>query len=108
MFRVGNIATSSHQFAVEAARYGGGQAAARHLRRANILACGIGLPIAEVTGDMNGLRIGTPEIVRRGMVAGDMEELAGLIVRALGPEPEAVAGEVTAFRQRFAGLRFVR
>jgi glycine hydroxymethyltransferase len=108
VFRAGGAATRSHQFAVEAARYGGGQAAARHLRRANILACGIGLPIAAVAGDMNGLRIGTPEIVRRGMTAADMGELARLIAKALGPSPEAVAGEVTAFRQRFAGLRFVR
>ncbi|MCH8168680.1 MAG: aminotransferase class I/II-fold pyridoxal phosphate-dependent enzyme [Proteobacteria bacterium] len=108
VFRAGGSATRSHQFAIEAARYGGGQAAARHLRRANILACGIGLPIAAVAGDMNGLRFGTPEIVRRGMTAGDMAELARLIARALGPEPEAVAAEVTAFRQRFAGLRFVR
>ena len=108
IFRVGDTATCSHQFAIEAARYGGGQAASKHLRRANILACGIGLPIAAVNGDMNGLRIGTPEIVRRGMTAADMGELAGLIARALGPEPEAVASEVTAFRQRFTGMRFVR
>jgi len=108
VFRAGGVATRSHQFAVEAARYGGGQAASKHLRRANILACGIGLPIAPVEDDMNGLRIGTPEIVRRGMAAADMGELASLIVRALGPQPDAVAGEVTAFRQRFAGLRFVR
>jgi len=108
VFRVDGTATRSHQFAVEAARYGGGQAAAKHLRRANLLACGIGLPIAAVAGDMNGLRIGTPEIVRRGMTAADMGELAGLIVRALGPEPEAVAADVTAFRQRFAGMLFVR
>ncbi len=106
----GGDATRSHQFALEAARRGGGQAMARHLRRANILACGIGLPVGPVgpvAGDMNGLRLGTPEIVRRGMTAADMGELAGLIARALGPEPEAVAAEVTAFRQRFAGLKFV-
>jgi glycine hydroxymethyltransferase len=108
VFRAGNVMTRSHQFAVEAARWGGGQAASRHLRRANILACGIGLPVDAVEGDMNGLRIGTPEIVRRGMTAADMPELARLIARALGPEPEALAAEVTAFRQRFRGLRFVR
>ncbi len=108
VFRIDGTATRSHQFAVEAARYGGGQTAAKHLRRANILACGIGLPIAAVEGDMNGLRIGTPEIVRRGMTVADMAELARLIARALGLEPEVVAADVTAFRQRFAGLRFVR
>jgi glycine hydroxymethyltransferase len=108
VFRSGNGFTTSHQFALEAARWGGGQAAAKHLRRANILTCGIGLPIAPVEGDMNGLRFGTPEIVRRGMTAADMPELARLIARALGPEPETVAAEVTVFRARFAGMRFVR
>jgi glycine hydroxymethyltransferase len=108
VFRSGNGFTTSHQFALEAARWGGGQAAAKHLRRANILTCGIGLPIAPVEGDMNGLRFGTPEIVRRGMTAADMPELARLIAQALGPEPETVAAEVTVFRARFAGMRFVR
>jgi len=108
VFRAGNVLTRSHQLGVEAAAYGGGQTVSKHLRRANILACGIGLPIAAVDGDLNGLRIGTPEIVRRGMTAADMPELASLIARALGSEPEAVAAEVTAFRQRFQGLRFVR
>jgi len=108
VFRCANGFTASHQFAIEAAAYGGGQAASKHLRRANILACGIGLPVAAVAGDMNGLRIGTPEIVRRGMRAADMGELAALIARALGPDPEAVAAEVTAFRARFEGLSFVR
>ena len=37
--------TNSHQFAVEAAVYGGGQAASKALRRAGFLACGIGLPM---------------------------------------------------------------
>jgi len=108
VFRAGNVMTRSHQFAVEAAPYGGGQTAAKHLRKANLLACGIGLPIDPVEGDLNGLRLGTPEIVRLGMTAADMPELALLIARALGPEPETLAAEVTAFRQRFQGLQFVR
>ncbi|HAD87891.1 MAG TPA: serine hydroxymethyltransferase, partial [Rhodospirillaceae bacterium] len=45
--------TSSHQFAVLAAPWGGGQAAAKKLRRAGFLACGIGLPIERVAGDIN-------------------------------------------------------
>ena len=102
--------TTSHQFAIEAERFGGGQAASKKLRRANILACGIGLPIAEVEGDMNGLRFGTPEIVRWGMGPEHMAELAALIQRALvGNENEAkVAADVTAFRRRFRELHFVR
>ncbi len=101
-------ATTSHQLAVEAARWGGGQAAAKRLEAARLLACGIGLPIDELPGDVNGLRLGVPEIVRLGFGPEHMAELASLIARALdgAPAPEAV----TAMRQRVARgpLRFVR
>lgn len=102
--------TTSHQFAIEAAAYGGGQAAAKMLRQANILTCGIGLPLTPVEGDVNGLRIGTPEIVRWGMNATDMPELAGYIAEALTPTRalSSVAEDVTSFRHRFSSLRFMR
>jgi glycine hydroxymethyltransferase len=85
------------------ARWGGGQAAARKLEAARLLACGIGLPdawVAPVPGDVNGLRLGTPEIVRLGFTPEHMRELAALIASALDgrPQPEAV----TALRQRAA------
>jgi glycine hydroxymethyltransferase len=99
-------ATRSHQFALEAARWGGGQAAARRMEPSGLLACGIGLPIAELAGDTNGLRLGTPEIVRLGMGPADMPALAALIARALAGE--TVADEVRAFRQRFGGLHHMR
>ena len=67
VFAADRGATRSHQFAVLAHQYGGGQTAAHRLRRANLLACGIGLPAAPVEGDVNGLRIGTPELTRLGM-----------------------------------------
>ncbi|TKT77317.1 aminotransferase class I/II-fold pyridoxal phosphate-dependent enzyme [Aquamicrobium sp. LC103] len=109
VFRTSRGATTSHQFAIEAARYGGGQAASKTLRRANILACGIGLPIDPVEGDLNGLRIGTPEIVRWGMTKEDMPELAELVIRGLETnDPAAVAKDVSAMRRRFATLAFVR
>lgn len=103
-------ATTSHQFALEAARCGGGQAASKRLRRANLLACGIGLPVEAVAGDLNGLRLGTPEIVRWGMGPAEMPELAQLLARALlgNVEPETVAADVTAFRGRFTRLHFMR
>ncbi|MDG4889364.1 aminotransferase class I/II-fold pyridoxal phosphate-dependent enzyme [Mesorhizobium sp. WSM4887] len=101
--------TASHQFAIEAAEFGGGQAAAKRLRRANILTCGIGLPVTAVDGDMNGLRFGTPEIVRWGMTEKDMPELAALIARGLrgNDAVEDVAADVSAFRRRFTKLHFV-
>jgi glycine hydroxymethyltransferase len=103
-------ATHSHQFALLAARWGGGQAAAKLLRRANILTSGIGLPVAPVEGDLNGLRMGAPEITRWGMTPEHMPELAGLIARVLigNKAPEAVAKDVQAFRRRFRTLNFVR
>jgi glycine hydroxymethyltransferase len=102
--------TRSHQFAVEAQGYGGGQAAAKLLRRANLLACGIGLPGPAVEGDVNGLRLGTPEIVRWGMTPGDMPELAALMAAVLNGRrsPEAVAPEMSAFRRRFTTLHYMR
>lgn len=109
LYRTSRGVTSSHQFAVLAGRYGGGQAAARQLRGANILSSGIGLPIDPVAGDFNGLRLGTPEIVRLGMTTGDMGELASLIVDGLlGADSAAAAARTTEFRSRFLSLHFVR
>lgn len=102
--------TASQQLALEARAFGGGQNAARRLRRVNILACGIGLPVAPVDGDVNGLRLGTPEIVRWGMTPAEMPELAGYIADSLldrRPEP-AIARDVTAFRAPFDRLHYLR
>jgi len=101
--------TQSHQFAIEAARFGGGQAASKKLRQAGFLACGIGLPGPEVAGDMNGLRIGTPELVRWGITPDDADKLADLIARALTTnDPASLANQVATFRQQFDQLHFVR
>ena len=100
--------TKSHQFAIEAASFGGGQAASKTLRKAGFLACGIGLPIAEVKGDLNGLRIGTPELVRWGVDATHTKVLAGLIARALTTnDPASVANEVATMRSKFDEIQFV-
>ena len=98
--------TMSHQLAVEAADWGGGQAAAKRMRSANLLACGIGLPrllVGDVDGDVNGLRLGVPEIVRRGMGPSDMPELASLIARSLADDGGSAAADVAAFSARFGG-----
>jgi glycine hydroxymethyltransferase len=101
--------TTSHQFAIEAARFGGGQAASKTLRKAGFLACGIGLPIDPVAGDMNGLRIGTPELVRWGVTAQHAGKLASLIARALtSNDPESLADETRALRQGFNTLHYIR
>jgi glycine hydroxymethyltransferase len=100
--------TTSHQFAILAAPYGGGQTAARRMGEAGLLACGIGLPIEQVEGDLNGLRIGTPEIVRIGMKVEDMQDLAGFIARSLDTnvEPKSIQREITEWRKQFSGVHY--
>ncbi|MEY7973582.1 serine hydroxymethyltransferase [Saccharomonospora xinjiangensis] len=112
--------TLSHQFALRARRWGGGQHAARRLREANLLACGIVLPDDRVgsvdgadgvngaDGDVNGLRLGTPEVVRLGMKPSDMADLAGFLVAGLDPDtdPQAIAPEVAAWRGQFGGVHY--
>ena len=109
VFKPNGVYTTSHQFALRAAGFGGGQRAAKRLRSSNVLSCGIGLPIETIEGDMNGLRMGTPEIVRWGMKAADMPSLAALIARGLrgNDAPEDVARDVSAFRRRFSRMHYV-
>jgi glycine hydroxymethyltransferase len=108
VFKTSKGYTASHQFALEAAAFGGGQAASRKLREAGFLACGIGLPIADVDGDMNGLRFGTPELVRWGMQRKDMAPLADLIAEALrSNDPKAMADRVSEWRQSFDKLHYI-
>ncbi len=102
--------TVSHQLAIEARDFSGGQAAAKLLRQANVLACGIGLPVAEVEGDLNGLRLGVPEIVRFGMGPEHMEQVARFIADVLLKRraPQSAAPDVAAFRAAFTRLHFIR
>ncbi len=108
VFQTARGATLSHQFALKAADFGGGQAASRTLRKAGFLACGIGLPIADVPGDMNGLRIGTPELVRRGVTVADAARLSLLVAEGLRTDdPAAVATKTREMRSEFQGVHFV-
>ena len=101
--------TRSHQFALDAIPFGGGQTASKKLRKAGFLACGIGLPGKTIEGDLNGLRIGTPELVRWGMSEADMPQLAALIAEGLrANDPEAVAPRTAAFRGQFQQLHYIR
>ena len=108
VFETATGPTSSHQFAIRAAGYGGGQAASKTLRQAGFLACGIGLPIEAVEGDMNGLRIGTPELVRWGMTPEHMPRLAQLINDALrANDPAGMAEDVAKWRSEFDSLHYI-
>jgi glycine hydroxymethyltransferase len=102
--------TTSHQVVIAAEKFNGGQTVSKLLRRANLLASGIGLPLPAVEGDLNGLRLGTPEIVRWGMEAESMPEVAKFFKRVLidHEEAERVAKDVSIFRSEFQNLRYVR
>lgn len=108
LFAADRGVTESHQFAILAGPYGGGQAAARQLRKVNLLACGIGLPVDPVPGDLNGLRLGTPELARLGMTDADMPTLAGFIAAGLDPDADhaATARQVTQWRSDFSNVHF--
>ncbi|MHA7887326.1 aminotransferase class I/II-fold pyridoxal phosphate-dependent enzyme [Roseicyclus sp.] len=108
VFETTRGATESHQFAIAAAGYGGGQAASKTLRKAGFLACGIGLPLDEVPGDMNGLRIGTPELVRWGVDIADVDPMADLIAKALAAnDPTTIAPRTATLRARFDRLHYI-
>lgn len=72
------------------------------------MTCGIGLPTAPVPNDVNGLRIGTPELVRLGMGPTDMPHLASLIADGLDQQCDhaALATRVTRWRAQFSGVHF--
>ena len=97
--------TQSHQFAVLAEEYGGGQQASKLLRKSGFLACGIGLPVQDIEGDMNGVRFGTPELVRWGMKAKHSNKLAELVAKAL--KGDNVSDQVAKWRRTFNKVHFV-
>ena len=97
--------TQSHQFAVLADKYQGGQEVSKLLRKSGFLACGIGLPVQDIEGDMNGVRFGTPELVRWGMKAKNSNKLAGLIAKAL--KGHNVSDQVSEWRRTFNKIHFV-
>ena len=95
--------TESHHLALPAAAHGGGQTAAKHLEKANILLCGIGLPLPPIENDLNGIRIGTQEITRFGMKKDAMPIIAQFMARVMvrGEDPAKVKDDVLAFRKSY-------
>jgi glycine hydroxymethyltransferase len=102
--------TESHHLALHAAPFGGGQTASKRLAHANVLLCGIGLPIDPVEGDLNGIRIGTQEITRFGFKPKDMPQIARFIARVFrgNEDPAQVRPEVIEYRRAFQQLYYVR
>lgn len=105
--------TVSQHVAVEAQRFAGGNRAAYVLEGANILCSSIGLPhelVGSVDGDANGIRLGTQEVTRWGMMPSDMESIADFFARVLHgtTSPESMRADVMKFRSQFQSIHFVR
>lgn len=102
--------TRSHHLALDARPFGGGTRAARAIEPANILVSGIGLPIAAIDGDYNGIRLGTQEVTRLGMGPAEMELCARLLADALLGRRSlpSVRADVIALRAAFQRLHFLR
>jgi glycine hydroxymethyltransferase len=101
--------TVSQHVAVAAGEYGGGNAAAKVLEQANILCSSIGLPLAPIAGEANGLRLGTQELTRWGLVEADMDRVARLFADALlvRRAADTIAKDVAAMKAEFSTVHFV-
>ena len=100
--------TCSHHIAVDARPLGGGRSVSRRLEPANILATGIPLPVPELEGDFNGLRLGTQEVTRWGMGPAEMIRIARFMARRAlnGEPPEPIGRDVAALRDAFRTIGF--
>jgi glycine hydroxymethyltransferase len=102
--------TRTHQAIADVKQFGGGLDAAHRLARANLITNKNLLPDDQPKDwdRPSGLRMGTIEVTRYGMVEADMETIAGFISRVLvdGVEPESIAADVIDFREPFQTLYY--
>jgi glycine hydroxymethyltransferase len=78
------------------------EAPAKHLEKAKVLCSD------DFSGNSPEIRIGTPEVTRRGMKEAEMQVIAGFFKRALidKEDPESIARDVEAFSRRFNGCEY--
>lgn len=102
--------TQTQQAIADVRQYGRGLANAQKLERANIIVNKNLVPTdkPEDWDYPGGLRMGTIEVTRYGMMEKEMVAIADLIARVVvrGEAPEAVAGEAVALRRSFPTLYY--
>jgi glycine hydroxymethyltransferase len=102
--------SQSHQVIVDVSGFGSGGEVARLLEEANIICGATAVPgdLATEGKTSSGLRFGTQELTRIGMVEGDMEQVAELVRRrVVDKEPaQRVAADVVDFVGNFKTLKY--
>jgi glycine hydroxymethyltransferase len=102
--------TRTHQVIADVRGFGGGLVGAQKLAEANIITNKNLIPsdLAEDWDRPGGLRIGTTEVTRLGMGAGEMELVADLMAAILveGRDPAGVKRQAIELRADFQGVRY--
>ncbi|WP_131783729.1 aminotransferase class I/II-fold pyridoxal phosphate-dependent enzyme [Legionella gresilensis] len=98
--------TETHQVLINVEKYGGGFSAACRLEACNIIVNHVSIP-----GDdkpVQGIRLATTELTRRGMQEEQMQQVARLIYRALATDEPAeyIAIDASQLIQEFQGIYF--
>lgn len=100
--------TKSHQVLIDVKEHGGGRDVADRLEKANIIASKQMLPWDTDVDNPSGIRMGTQELTRLGMKAGEMDRVAEFISRVtVGKEdPEQVKLDVVALKKRYNKVQY--
>lgn len=98
----------SHQIAVDVGDHGGGKAIAQRLEDAGIICNMNMIPGDESPFDPSGLRLGTQELVRRGLGPAEMDQVAEYYARVVlkDEDPDKVAADVEAFLEDFDEVHY--
>ena len=100
--------TESHAIALDVAAYGGGAKVAKDLEAANIITNKNLLPWDTSPVKPSGIRLGTQELTRLGMMEAQMREVADLFARVVvkGDGPDAVSADVAGLRKEFNTVHY--
>ncbi len=100
--------TESHQVAVRMEAEGGGDAVAKRLESARIVANKNLLPGDKSPNHPQGIRLGTQELTRVGMGPSEMDAVAELMDALLhkGKSPEEVGNRVLELKKNFTKVRY--
>ncbi len=100
--------TESHQIAVDVRGYGGGDAVAKKLEKANIITNKNMLSFDKTPKEPSGIRLGVQELTRIGMKESEMREIASFIRRVVIEEEDEnkIKEEVIELRKGFQQAQY--